>query len=890
MAAARLKCVSVWISWIILLSVLEAAVGLRVAEVHWDLGDDFAADIPDFILPSGVRVRFKRNVAAPTVAPTEAPKTIPGCSNSTRVQQLKIGVRLNLTRSSIEEARRVFLNATRVGRLGSLRVQNGSGSWDQCPYRSPNNSSGSENQRIRVGVRLSLATSAVGEAQSVFQNGVVAGRLGSLNVVPGSGYWDQCVSHSLTTPSSGSSIQRIRVGVHLNMTRSAHEEARELFLNKTKEGRLRSLRVVPRSGYWNQCGNVSIIPDKPAQRQRIQMVVKLTMNETAIDEAQKVFLNMTGAGRLGSLTVVPGTGYWDQCPARVLTPTPKPLGRVLFGVELSVPVFAMNVTRQVFEDHMENNGTLGGLTVASDTAVFGALRMYTSFILEQRYNDTLDDLTSLESRTLIGRVESAVRLALTRVTGVQSVEFYDFRRSSGEKKPVSIVRLTLGANSVTSAEEAICSCVRTGEIGSLTVDSGHCTFEAVPPTCRNAVDLVFLVESSDAVGQDGFPWVQRFITSVLGALTVGPDFFQIGVYQFTNVVRQIVPLGAFSKSADIQRQVRSMALLGGEPQLTSSMVYVLQHGFRANSRQGTPKVLVLVVSDNSTTSGLDMAAQHAAQNGVVVFGIGAGAGPLRGQLETLVGSTTAVSVATSFTRLKQAEKGVVNSLCNVGQFLYGTVVIRRRFNETLRDPTSQEFLNLTAQVKEGLSGIFVGGNCLQRIVVAEFRGAGNAMETQLAFRVVFENTPSCQNNIISTFNSTVSRGRIGTLLVDPASAELGTGGGVTAYVTFTITSQCFIPALLDILSTEYRQFKIQLEVQLLNVFSNVEGIRSVQVQEPSSGPSECSISVVIRLLLKATDFQRSQQVFLQTVSGGNLGLFTIDQSTVFFGRTGNVCD
>ncbi|CAH1254030.1 COL12A1 [Branchiostoma lanceolatum] len=817
-------------------------------------------DIPDFILPSGVRVRFKRNVAAPTVAPTEPSITTSGCSNSTRVQQLKIGVRLNITRSSIEEARKVFLNATRAGRLGSLRVQNGSGSWEleQCPYRSPTNQT--ESQRIRVGVKLSLTTSAVGEAQSVFQNGVMAGRLGSLNVVPGSGYWDQCVSHSLTTPSSGPRSQRIRVGVHLNMTRSAHAEARELFLNKTKEGRLRSLRVVPRSGYWNQCGNVSIIPDRPTQRRRIQMVVKLSINESAIDEAQKLFLNMTGAGKLGSLTVVPGSGYWDQCPARVLTPTPKPLGRVLFGVELSVPVFAMNATRQVFEDHMQNNGTLGRLAVASDTAVFGAFRMYTSFILEQRYNDSLDDLMSLEARALIGRVESAVRMALTRVAGVQSVEFYDFRRSSSEKKPVSIVRLALGARSVTSAEQAICSCVRTGEIGTLTVDPGHCTFEAVPPTCRNTVDLVFLVESSDAVGQDGFPWVRRFITAVLGALTIGPEYFQIGVYQFSNAVRQVVPLGAYTESTDIQKQVRAMTLLGGETRLTSSMVYVLQNGFRANSRDDTPKVLVLLVSDNFTTSGLSMVAQHAAQNGVVVFGVGVGAGPLRGQLETLAGTTTAVNVATNFTGLKQVEKGVFNGLCNVGRFLYGQIVIRRRFNETLRDPTSQEFLNLTAQVNEGVT-----------------------------FQVVFENTPSCQDNIISTFNSTVSRGSIGTLVVDPTSAELGTGGGVYAYATITITSQCFMPALLDISSLEYRQFKIQLEVQLLNVFSTVEGIRSVQIQDISPGPSECSISVVIRLLLRARDFQRSQQIFIQTVSGGSLGTFTIDQSTVFFGRTEPVC-
>ncbi|XP_019645092.1 PREDICTED: uncharacterized protein LOC109485862 [Branchiostoma belcheri] len=700
MAKARLTCVPLWISWMVLLSVLEPTVGLGVAEVHWDLGGDFAVDIPDFILPSGVRVRFKRNVAAPALPPTEASKTTSGCTNSSRVQQLKIGVRLNLTRSSIDEARRVFLNATREGRLGSLKVKNGSGVWGQCPYRPPSNTS--ENQRIRVGVRLSLATSAVGEAQSVFQNGVVAGRLGSLDVVPESGYWDQCVSHSYRPPS-GPRSQRVRVGVHLNMTRSAHAEARELFLNNTNEGRLRSLRVVPRSGYWNQCGNVSIIPEKPTQRQRLQMVVKLTINDTTIDEAQRLFLNMTETGKLGSLTVVPGSGYWDQCPARVLTPTPKPLGRVLFGVELSVPVFAMNATRQVFEDHMENNGTLGRLAVASDTAEFGAFRMYTSFILEQRYNDSLDDLTSPESRVLIGLVESAVRMALTRVIGVQSVEFYDFRRSSSEKKPVSIVGLTLGATSVTSAEQAICSCVRAGEIGSLTVDPTHCTFEAVPPSCRNVVDLVFLVESSDAVGQDGFPWVQRFIASVMGALTIGPDHFQIGVYQFSNVVRQVVPLGAYSESADIQRQVRSMALLGGETKLTSSTIYVLQNGFRSKSRVGTPKVLVLLVSDNFTASGNRMVAQKAAQNGVAVFGIGVGGGPLRGQLERLVGTTTAVSVATNFTRLKQVEKGVFNSLCNVGRFLFGQIVIRSRFNETLRDPASQEFLSLTAQFKEGVS-------------------------------------------------------------------------------------------------------------------------------------------------------------------------------------------
>lgn len=141
-------------------------------------------------------------------------------------------------------------------------------------------------------------------------------------------------------------------------------------------------------------------------------------------------------------------------------------------------------------------------------------------------------------------------------------------------------------------------------------------------------DIVFLVDGSNYIGSNNFPYVRDFLINVVNQLEVRPDRVQFGLMQFAETPKIEFYLNTYNNRDDIVNKISQLRLTGGTVLNTgAAMEYALRNMFQpsvgSRRKEGVQQVLVLVTGGPASDQ-LKSVADKLAVAGVLTFTVSSG--------------------------------------------------------------------------------------------------------------------------------------------------------------------------------------------------------------------------------------------------------------------------
>ncbi|KAJ7991707.1 hypothetical protein DPEC_G00286670 [Dallia pectoralis] len=142
--------------------------------------------------------------------------------------------------------------------------------------------------------------------------------------------------------------------------------------------------------------------------------------------------------------------------------------------------------------------------------------------------------------------------------------------------------------------------------------------------CReSAVELVFVIDSSESVGPENFEVVKDFVNALIDRVSVSREASRVGVVLYSHMDVIVVSLKQQSSQNDVKAAVRNMPYLG-EGTFTGSAIRTANQLFQA-ARPGVRKVAVVItdgLADRRDAIQPEDAAREAHGDGIEVFVVG----------------------------------------------------------------------------------------------------------------------------------------------------------------------------------------------------------------------------------------------------------------------------
>ncbi|KAM4902021.1 von Willebrand factor [Sylvia borin] len=140
----------------------------------------------------------------------------------------------------------------------------------------------------------------------------------------------------------------------------------------------------------------------------------------------------------------------------------------------------------------------------------------------------------------------------------------------------------------------------------------------------NRLDIAFIVEGSDNVGEENFSKVKKFIENVVTGMNVGQENIHVTVMQYSETVSLEYSFRETQSKEKIIEKVRSIPYQGGRATNTGNALdYISKHTFTSvnGGRQGVPHLVYMVSSSPST----DVITRPPRSINVIPIGISPGA-------------------------------------------------------------------------------------------------------------------------------------------------------------------------------------------------------------------------------------------------------------------------
>jgi len=158
--------------------------------------------------------------------------------------------------------------------------------------------------------------------------------------------------------------------------------------------------------------------------------------------------------------------------------------------------------------------------------------------------------------------------------------------------------------------------------------SSNSLIEKKEPAClpKEPLDLVFLLDGSGSVGEEGFTLSKEYLKNVAAELHLGSTQVstRMSIVQFDHTQELELPLSNGDGLNNVAAALDDMTLLGGGTATGDAIDYAVQHVF-PSSQAGTAKILA-ILTDGKSQGGVPPgeAALRARDDGIEIIAVGVG--------------------------------------------------------------------------------------------------------------------------------------------------------------------------------------------------------------------------------------------------------------------------
>ncbi|XP_063309185.1 collagen alpha-6(VI) chain [Pelobates fuscus] len=187
-----------------------------------------------------------------------------------------------------------------------------------------------------------------------------------------------------------------------------------------------------------------------------------------------------------------------------------------------------------------------------------------------------------------------------------------------------------------------------------------CTTEA----CKDMkADVIFLVDSSESIGQTNYDKMKTFMKHVVNKTEVGQHKVQFGVVLFSDSPKLEFQLNSYSTLPPIMDSIDKITYIGETTYTGKALEYVSQYFTVAKGARPKVKKFLILITDGVAHDEVKTPAESLRNSGVDIFSIGV-FGANKTQLEEISGRDERVSYLETFDALKTIEDELVFGLCN----------------------------------------------------------------------------------------------------------------------------------------------------------------------------------------------------------------------------------
>lgn len=200
--------------------------------------------------------------------------------------------------------------------------------------------------------------------------------------------------------------------------------------------------------------------------------------------------------------------------------------------------------------------------------------------------------------------------------------------------------------------------------GALT---GRSTADApllAPAGCRTqALDLVFMLDTSASVGPENFAQMQSFVRSCALQFEVNPDVTQVGLVVYGSQVQTAFELDAKPTQAALLRAISQAPYLGGVGSAGTALLHIYDKVMtvQRGARPGVPKAVVVLTGGRGAEDAA-VPAQKLRNNGISVLVMGVGPVLSEG-LRRLAGPRDSLIHVAAYTDLRYHQDVLIEWLC-----------------------------------------------------------------------------------------------------------------------------------------------------------------------------------------------------------------------------------
>ncbi|XP_006846696.1 PREDICTED: collagen alpha-5(VI) chain [Chrysochloris asiatica] len=185
--------------------------------------------------------------------------------------------------------------------------------------------------------------------------------------------------------------------------------------------------------------------------------------------------------------------------------------------------------------------------------------------------------------------------------------------------------------------------------------------------CENMkADIMFLVDSSNSIGNTNYQKMITFIKGLLAKIKIGRDKSQIGVVQFSTETKEEFPLNKYFTRKEILDAVDRMALISETTETGKALTFVAQYFTPSKGARPKVKKFLILITDGEAQGSVKEAAEALRNKGVTIFSVGVSEANIT-QLEEISGDANLVFRVENFDHLKAIESKLIFRVCTVDE-------------------------------------------------------------------------------------------------------------------------------------------------------------------------------------------------------------------------------